>query len=305
MIRWIAPDRTGAVRTHLRRTSVQRSSAVLLTLLMSLVACAGCSSPVAGSASPAPQVVAAAPEARSCWQDSTPGRGSPLDETELVICSEPHDAETIVANDDVFAPEMAYPTLTDLAKDPTNRQHVVDICNGSLVDGYLGMDVQTQVPSYGLYVTTAPRLPTAAQWDVGARWIRCDVVYGMQSGAPAPGTMAGALIGPESAAYHLCFTGTSDDYDPVGCDQPHDAEALGQPYRVDLGTPWPGAASARQELRTSCAGALPYELSVHGLPAGTQLDVFVGPEESWDAMRVIACVLRPPAGGRTTTTLIH
>src|SRR6476646_2747962 len=117
MIRWIAPDGPGAPCGHPWRTSVQRSTAVLLTLLTSLAACAGCSSPVAGSATPAPQVVAAAPEARSCWQDSTPGSGSPLDETELVPCSEPHNAETIVANDDVFAPEMAYPSLKDLGND--------------------------------------------------------------------------------------------------------------------------------------------------------------------------------------------
>jgi hypothetical protein len=284
---------------------VQRTSAVLVTLLLSLVACTGCSSQVAGRATPAPQVVAAAPEARNCWQDSTPGSGSPLDETEIVACTEPHNAETIVANDGVFAPEMAYPTLRDLGSDATNRQLLVDICNPFLVDGYLGMDVQTELPSYGLYVTAAPRLPSSEQWDAGARWIRCDLVYGMQSGAPAPGLMAGGLTGPQSAAYHLCFTGTSDDYTPVGCDQPHAAEALGQPYQLDLLAPWPGDAAARQELRKSCGEWLPYQLSVPGLPAGTQVDVFVGDKESWNAMRIVACVLTQTAGGQTTTTLLH
>ncbi|WP_240619378.1 septum formation family protein [Blastococcus sp. TF02-8] len=258
-----------------------------------------------GHAGPAPETLAAAPAAGTCWEDTTPGSGLPLDETVPVACGQPHHAETVVANEDVFAAGMAYPTLRDLGSDPANRQTLHDICSPPLVVGYLGLDVQTELPPYALYVTTAARLPNKEEWAAGARWIRCDIVYGMESGDSAPGRMAGGLVGPQGAAYHLCFTGTSDDFEPTSCAAPHSAEALGEPYQLPPLTPWPGDTPARQELRETCAGALPYELSVPGLPDGTQVDVFVGTEDSWDAFPLVACVLTPTAGGEVTTTLLQ
>lgn len=281
---------------------MRRTAAVLACLVAALGTCMGCSSYVVGRATPGAAVLAAAPRLRSCWVDSTPGRGSPLDGTNIVSCADPHRAETIWVNDHAFGAHTPYPTRADLADpDSATRQVVHDICSYFTALSYLGRDSV----SYGLYVATAPRLPSPTEWAAGARWIRCDIVFGILTTEPAPGMMAGALKGAQSNAYHLCMTGTSESYAFVSCARPHDAEVLGEPRQLPPSSPWPGAASARQALKESCAGMLPFVFSDSRPPPGVTLDVFVGPEDTWLAGRLVTCVLVPSAGGRTTTTVLH
>jgi hypothetical protein len=281
-----------------------RGSAAALISLLTVGVTTACSSTVGGHPTVGDSVIARAPERGDCWDVTKPGPTSALDDETRVPCSGAHDEETVWVDDGVLDAAAPYPTVANLAgpDDPIGKA-VDDVCGYGMVEAYLGIDITLDVPPYGLYVSTAPRLPNRAEWAAGARWVRCDVVFGIESGEPAPGKMAGALKGPQAAAYHLCLTGTWDAYDLASCAQPHDAEAF-QPFQLDYLTPWPGDARSRQDLTQSCADGLPYALTANGLPDGFRLDVFVGPPDGWEATRLVACVLVPTAGGQTSTTFL-
>jgi hypothetical protein len=279
---------------------MRRSTTGLVALVALLT---GCSSDVVGTATPAAEVIAGPPEVGSCWLNDMPGgEVLPLAGAEPVACTDVHQAETIRVVDDVFDPQTPYPTTrTDLMGSAAASQWVLENCNEVTAASYLG----NVALAFALFASTEARVPRREEWAAGARWIRCDVVYGFPTDLPAPGPMAGALDSPNSAAYHLCLTGTSDDYDFVSCDRPHEAEALGQPQMLPPTTPFPRDESTREALRAECAGNLPLASSDTPLPEGVTVDVFLGDERDWDTAGIVTCVLLPAGGGQTTTTLLH
>ena len=281
---------------------MRRGATTLLTLVL-LGTVTGCATTVSGHATVGDSVIARAPDRGACWDVRKVGPTSALDDAIRVPCSGAHQEETVWVDDGVLDLAAPYPTGANLAPDDPIGKAVGDVCGYGMVDAYLGIDIAVDSPLYGLYVSTAPRLPNREQWAAGARWVRCDVVFGIESGEPAPGTMAGALKGPHAPAYHLCLTGTWDDYDLASCAQPHDAEAF-QPFQLDDATPWPGDARSRGDLTQACHDGLPYAFQVNGLPDGFRLDVFVGPPDGWETARLVACVLVPTAGGQTSSTFL-
>jgi hypothetical protein len=154
------------------------------------------------------------------------------------------------------------------------------------------------------WTATVGVLPDSAAWSAGARWVACAVVYGYSDGDPAPGRMAGAMNGPDAAAYRVCLDGDAYVHRQVPCSRPHTAEPLASYPRVAAGTPFPLDDAARQPLADGCAAAAALYLGAPP-PAEVRVDVAIsGDEESWAEFPVAECVLTQRDGSRTTTSLI-
>ena len=195
-----------------------------------------------------------------------------------------------------------YPVAGEVAQVvSTDGQALVRVCDSdALLREYLtGRNDHGYVNAY---VHTAPFLPSRQQWAGGARWMECDVFYGVRFPEIAPGRLAGALTGAHSAAYRLCMSGLPSSYVFTPCSKPHLAEAAGDVVEAGQGTPYPKSRAERLPLAQQCSGSV---LSDTGgrIPAGYTTDFYPVRREAWPESLVGACVLVRLDGSGTTTSV--
>jgi hypothetical protein len=283
-----------------------------LLLVAGLTLVAGCTGTVAGDAAPAayeaakPTVPvagpggadpAAPPVVGTCYDLADGQEYEPLDPPSPVSCGEDHNAETATVGDTGLGPADERPSEDDLYDDDDLSAAVWGLCGIDVVLAYLGGEEPED-----LYAYYAVFLPDADQWDAGARWLRCDVHYGYSDPETAPGVMAGALDGPDAAAYRVCLAGTARDHVMAPCSEPHGAEPAGYSLAdLDVDAPYPDEPT-RLGLVPSCAEAVQDYLGGPP-PFGYVTDVWVDTAEDWGSSGEPRCVLVPAGGGSVTGTV--
>jgi hypothetical protein len=296
---WPRPERAGADPEVDRVRRVAMMSAVGAAVL---AACAACTGTVSGHGTPTQDQVAAAPKFGTCWELRTSDFGSALDQPKRRPCSQPHDAETVWVATDTLDDSLPYPTEAQL--DDTSGvvgKSLDAACNWRTINTYLGDDAGY----YVAFVSWEARLPSQEQWAAGARWIRCDAVYGVDRPQLAPGRMSGALKGPHAADYRACYAGTPTDYDVVPCAKPHTAEIVGVGEELPDDVAFPTQARARQAMAASaCGGGLDDVFRDTPPPAGYQLDLYIESDDSDPGKFTVSCVVDRADGAATTTVVL-
>jgi hypothetical protein len=171
---------------------------------------------------------------------------APTDPRPPIDCDSPHGTETV----DVLAipSDIDY---ADLLADTSSPEidEAVDDCRTS-VEAYIGLDVR-ETSAGTLYVdatllSASWYYPTEAEWDDGARWLRCDVTILPPQTAPpesrhdADRSFEDALDEPVDAAFRECATGAAPGTDVIGdvvCTAPHRAEHLADVIDAELAAP--------------------------------------------------------------------
>ncbi len=290
-----------------RRTTGTAGRVVVALAGVALLA--GCTSTVAGDALPAdlgaakPTVPAAGPGGAdpaappvvgTCHRFDEGQEHTPLDPPDPVSCGDEHHAETAVVGDTGLGEDDEWPSEDELYDDGALGDAFSQLCSLDDVVAHLGGDDQDD--PYAFY---AAFLPAEDQWEAGARWMRCDVFYGYSSPEPAPGVMAGALTGPDAAAYRVCFAGSATDHRVVPCSEPHGAEPTGYALAdLPADAPYPDEPT-RQNAAASCTDAVG-EYVGGPPPFGYAVAVWVDSPEDWEGGGDPRCVLVPAGGGTTT-----
>jgi hypothetical protein len=276
-----------------------------LVALAAGVLVVGCATTVVGTAAPAGTGAATRgtdgsgePEIGTCRTITEDQIDDPRNPPEPVDCAQQHNAETAEVDDVRLDADDPYPGDADIEDDDSAVSAALDdVCTFDLLRQYLGGDGLAEP-----YAFFSSFLPSQAEWEAGARWVRCDVFYGYSRPETAPGRLAGALDGPGAAAYRSCYFGTPVTWDVGACSKPHDAEPIGASADVPDGTPYPADRPARQALAAQCADEAGAYLG-GPLPDDYVLDAYVGSESGWATGPFAECVLVPADGGRTATSL--
>jgi len=194
------------------------------------------------------EVVQFVPEAAVCHQGAYQPT-APAAEYAPVVCDETHLAETVHVG--TFGGEAAE---LDAPPAPDSGEHRAAYreCDEQAAD-YLGDGFREG----RLWLGVA--LPTAAGWEGGARWFRCELlevesVYG--DAVEREGSLAGTL--EEDSALRLgCYQVAVDDgvvseLTPAACDETHQAEFVGV-WRADGGGyPDPSDGDAEEQVYDGC-----------------------------------------------------
>jgi hypothetical protein len=280
----------------MRRTRLALVGGVLAAALT------GCTSTVAGHGTPGDDEIAAPPRPGSCWQLGTSDFGSALDQPTRLPCAKAHDTEVVRVAANAIDRQLDYPTRSQLELPSSAVARALDdACDYLAVSTYLGDDAAMHTP----FVDVEPRLPSRAQWAAGARWVRCDVVYGIDTPEPAPGVMAGALQGPRTAAYRACYAGTPTEHVVIPCSAPHQAEIVPDGLFLTSTSPYPTQDRPRQALAQSvCAEPLTIDLASAPAPPGVALDLYLESPDPDTGNPSATCVLVHPDGTVTSTVVL-
>lgn len=174
---------------------------------------------------------------------------APAAEYEPVPCDQPHLVETVYVGE--FSGEAAE---LDAPPAPDSGEHrsAYAECDERAAD-YLGRGFRNG----RLWLGVA--LPSAAGWEGGARWFRCELmevesVYG--DAVEREGSLAGALEGNSNlrlGCYQVAVEdGVVSELNPVGCDETHQAEFVGA-WRADGGDyPDPADSDAEERVYDGC-----------------------------------------------------
>lgn len=267
-----------------------------------VLSCAACSGTVAGHPAPSRDQIAAPPRFGTCWELRTSDFGTALDQPKRTLCSRPHDAETVWVATNALDPSMPYPTEAQTEDSTGPVGEALDgACSWETVNTYLGDDAAHDVA----FVSWQARLPSREQWAAGARWIRCDAVYGVDVPELAPGRMSGALKGPRTADYRACYDGTPTDYGVVPCSKPHTAEIVSAGEDLPDDVAFPAQDRARQAMaETVCGRELGIDLGTAPRPAGFRLDLYTESQDTAPGQFTVSCVLVRDDGGRSTTNAL-
>ena len=267
-----------------------------------VLGCAACTDTVSGHGTPSRDQIAAPPAFGTCWELRTTDFGSALDQPKRRACGQPHDVETIWVATGALPASSAYPTVAQIEETTGAVATALDdACSVETVDTYLGDDAAVHVP----FVTWEPRLPSQEQWAAGARWVRCDIVYGVDEPQLSPGKMSGALKGTHSADFRACYAGTPTDNHVVPCSAAHEAEAVTEALKLPDGVSFPAQARTRQSLAESgCSRELGAVLGTSPRPAGFQLDLYLWSQDGDSGTVSVSCVLVRADGGQSTTAAL-
>jgi hypothetical protein len=261
--------------------------------------CTGCATALEGHGTPSADVVAAPPDRGACWQLRTTDFGSALDQPERRPCTQPHEAETFWVATDVLDRTLAYPSEAQ-AEDVSGvvGKALDNSCNWRAVSAFLGDEALKYTP----FVNWMGRLPSRAQWAAGARWVRCDVIYGVDAPRTAPGRLAGGLNGAHKAAFRVCYDGTPTVHQFVPCSETHQAEIVSPGVDLGDGVAFPTDPGKRRALAESvCGDDLAFVLGEDPRPAGLQLDLYREPWNQTSGPFTVSCVLDRADGGWSTT----
>lgn len=192
-------------------------------------------------------------------------------------CTEPHQLETAYVG--TFAGETAERDSPPRQDTPAWREAYAECEDGAAE--YLGADFRHGWLWLGVGV------PTAAAWDGGARWFRCDLTE-LRSNAATPlwpESRRGALAAGPSELTLDCFTVTLADtgevetMDSVDCAEPHQAEFVGV-WHSDQPR-YPDRQAAYDRVHRGCREvALDFVGDPPSTPFGTIFDHIS--DEDWD-----------------------
>jgi hypothetical protein len=257
------------------------------------------------------------PEVGDCYDLPPAQVADPLVSPGPVECTAPHDAETVFVLATALDHEQDYPR--HVAETPSGpvlgsgdgddgrpgnpvSSSLSAVCNGHLVTSYLGGD-DSAAMDY-VFADFAARLPSEHDWAAGARWVRCDAVYGYGAAQAAPGLMRKALERPDAASFRLCLGLQLTGALPlVPCSSPHQAEVIGTFPDVSTDTPYPATVEARQALAADLCGDTVNQYVRGELPADYVVDLWVGAPEHWSG-GWMPCVVSRADGGTTTTSVV-
>ena len=197
--------------------------------------------------SPSSDAPATVPDVGACRLLSPDDVGRPSNDTAPVGCDQPHTAQTYAVRslphrfdhasyDDGSVATLAYRTCAARFNDFTGA------------DESLAMRT---ILSWAWF------RPSAAAWDSGARWYRCDLIGGgdqARAFVDLPGTAKGLLLGRPKDAWMVCAQGaTVAGSVKVPCSDKHDWRAVTTIVLGDAGTSYPGDRAVQARTRDFCS----------------------------------------------------
>jgi hypothetical protein len=174
----------------------------------------------------------------------------PLNNDEVVDCSEDHTAETFATGTFPAAVARGGVGASDLGG------YVYHECNAKFRT-FLGGDESLVLRTT---LTWAWFRPSSEAWHRGARWYRCDVVGGGEQSKEfenLPKSAKGVLLGQPPDLWMVCVDGaTVTDSVKIPCSEPHTWRAvttikLGQPE-----DPYPGDRVVEARTRDYCSDSV-------------------------------------------------
>lgn len=212
------------VRGRARLAAVAAISG-LAGLLAGCVAPDGIDRDLTGGWGPMPEPVGWLPAAAACHPEGYQPT-SPLSAYQPGDCELLHATETGHVGE--FTGDAADRVTPPPEGSPEWREAYAGCDDGTAE--FLGGDFRNGMLWLGVSV------PSAAAWEGGARWFRCELVgYDVHAGTfqDRQGSLAGALAGDSELRLGCHRSGDADDegflaeMQPVPCDQPHNAEYVG------------------------------------------------------------------------------
>jgi len=203
-------------------------------------------SPTATSSSPTAEATVDKPAVGECRLEQPTDIPPSTNETPPVPCSEPHTAYT--------AAVLQLPQETSYAGSAVG--HLVGAQCPRAVQRATGLDARTLTMSI---LTLSWFIPTDAEQEAGARWVRCDVnAYTYDGNTPdaiyeLPGLPIKDNALPESL--RLCFRGGVQPT-RVSCSEEHTYRAETAVRLPTHGEPYPSATAMRARVTTACTRAL-------------------------------------------------
>jgi hypothetical protein len=294
-----------------------RAAAVIVAGLV-LAACgSGSHAPHAAGTSAATPSLVSIPAVGDCYDLPPAQVDDPLVSPGRVDCNGPHDAETVfvlatalhgVQHYPRHVAETSHGPVVGSADDEVGgqrdpvRSNLDAVCNDHLVTAYLGGEDQQAMDD--VFARSARRLPSAREWAAGARWVRCDAVYGTDTPRTAPGLMRNALHRADAAAFRGCLAGLpTGDQHSVPCSAAHQAEVVDFWPSVPDGTPFPATAAARHALAEDLCGRAVRAYARGEIPVGYVADVWPGPPENGQG-DLLSCLVSRADGATTMTTVV-
>lgn len=289
------------MRSRTRVRTVPGPRVTRLWPLAAVLVLTACTSTVTGEPSPAVDDALTGevfesvepPQLGACL-DTTDGGYGYTSPPKTLPCDEPHGGEVaeVVEIPESFGEE--YPDEDDEAL--SDLLIGDDGCGDDLATTYLGAREEDNV-----LAESAAYLPKLDAWEAGARWAACVVYFVLDFAerADAPGRIAGAMRGPDAAAYRECWFGPQESFDIVPCSESHEAEPTRYAQYVDIDAPYPQDEATLQEFREICFDDVANYLERRP-PDGYVADVYLPNLEDWELYNAYYCVVLAEVGGRTT-----
>ena len=223
------------------------------------------STPTSSQSSPADtptqQPPEPAPKLDACRDLGFPDINRYSNETDTVPCDQPHTAFTFAVAQ--LPDDVAFDGV-DIKNDAV-QEAAADQCRQRFAS-YVGGDAGTRAL---VRLTMTYFLPSQAEFDRGAHWVRCDVValQAEQILAELPSTLAGALDRPAVVQdYSLCSVaepGTAGSV-MVTCNQEHEYRAISALRLGADSDDYPGEDVTRTEGRNRCEALIQEGVDAEG-----------------------------------------
>ncbi|MEP9385058.1 septum formation family protein [Nocardioides cheoyonin] len=246
-----------------------------LPVLLAAFLLAGCSGGgTSHGADPAQVDSTEVPSVGTCRNLTRADVARPTNASPLVACDDPHNAETYAAG---RLPKRFADVKPD---DDALSDWVYDRCT-VLLEKHLGADQSLLMRSMLSWVWFGP---SDRAWEKGARWFRCDLVGGGESGAPyvdLPTNTTNMLRGKNiDDRWMVCARGASVNSTKVPCSEKHAWRAV---TTIKLGEPkdsYPGDDTVKTKTRSYCADSVKAWL---GYPESYDYGYTWFGEDEWDA----------------------
>jgi hypothetical protein len=193
-------------------------------------------------------VRAASPEVGECRRLTAEDVEAPDDDSPTVPCAGPHTAETFAVGE--FSGRLAEVAVDD----ERLSDQVLGSCDRRF-RRYVGADASLALRTV---LSWAWFRPSAADWDAGARWYRCDLLgSGVEGLLELEGHARGVLLGRPADRWLLCAAGERvSDAPRVPCDRPHSWRAVTTVVLDDAAAAWPGADRVEARTRDFCSDSV-------------------------------------------------
>lgn len=223
----------------------RRHLAVTATAVIAGWVLAGCTE--SGAVDDPPKVSVEAPEVGACRVLAPADIEAVADDTEVVPCGEPHNAETFLVAG--FGDRLADAEYDD----PRLGATAYDACSRGFAR-FTGADESLALRTV---LSWAWFRPSEAAWDAGAGWFRCDVVGGTSQSAELvglPRTAKGVLLGIPGDRWMACVDGPSVTGAPfVPCTEEHTWRAVSTVVVGKAKDPYPGDRLVEVLSRDYCS----------------------------------------------------
>ncbi len=227
----------------------RRVVALFLASMLTLSACVGSDKP-GGATSPGEVDSVEVPALGACRVLTPEDVAAASNATEAVECAEEHTAQT-------YAVGQLPATFEEAEQDDERLGGFAYKTCSSKFMKFLGADeslVMRTVVSWAWF------RPSAAAWEQGARWYRCDIVGGgeqSESFRPLPETAEGLLLGRPDDTWMVCVAGpTVADSLKIPCTEKHDWRAVTTIKVGEPEDPYPGDRIVEVTTRDYCSDSV-------------------------------------------------